>query len=317
MAIEVRALPLPSSTPRPSSLCTAHPALIHPLVLPSLTLAHYLLSAHHFPPPASSAEGVQPLFPTWSTSTLLELGSGTGFLGLACRGTVHRWIYSDLGANLDLVRRNLARNGVEAGRGAMAARGEGRGAKAKESDKNRKGSKKEGEGGPEGWEREVMVEIDWMDYLPSAVDDQDRGRGRGPEQRTRVGRLPIDQRPSIILAVDTLYNPELAIAFAHALTALVQDSTYPSSPSLSDSDPRGPSFQSAGSIVGSEEEERERRRKRDRIAVLVVFELRDPEALEVFLGCMLAQEWRLVRVSFASATGGSGGQNVGWIGWRD
>ncbi|KAK4701185.1 hypothetical protein P7C70_g5051, partial [Phenoliferia sp. Uapishka_3] len=69
----------------------------------SLHLAKYILAQHHFPPP-------QRLFPTWSTGSVLELGSGTGFLGLAIGSTVKSWTFSDQLASLDLLLRNRRKN---------------------------------------------------------------------------------------------------------------------------------------------------------------------------------------------------------------
>lgn len=74
----------------------------------SVHLAQFLLGQHHFPPP-------HPLFPNWAAATVLELGSGSGFLGLALGSTVKRWTYSDQLSSLDLVVKNLRRNGVKDG----------------------------------------------------------------------------------------------------------------------------------------------------------------------------------------------------------
>ncbi|GAA6058709.1 hypothetical protein JCM10212_003397 [Sporobolomyces blumeae] len=50
----------------------------------SLHLATFLLKSYHFPRPPSRARD-RPLLPRLSSSTVLELGSGTGFLGVALR----------------------------------------------------------------------------------------------------------------------------------------------------------------------------------------------------------------------------------------
>ncbi|GAA5847042.1 hypothetical protein JCM5353_005757, partial [Sporobolomyces roseus] len=98
----------------------------------SLHLAKYLLRSHIYPHSSHP-----PLLPNLSTSTILELGSGTGYLGLALRSifssTTTRvppnstsrssstfspptipfeWTFSDQLENLSLVLRNLHANGV-------------------------------------------------------------------------------------------------------------------------------------------------------------------------------------------------------------
>jgi len=76
----------------------------------SLHFAQYFLTAHHFPSPR-----LPPLLPHLPTSRVLELGSGTGFLGLALRQIVGHWTFTDQLASLDLVAKNLDRNGVTGG----------------------------------------------------------------------------------------------------------------------------------------------------------------------------------------------------------
>ncbi|KAM0755388.1 hypothetical protein T439DRAFT_320078 [Meredithblackwellia eburnea MCA 4105] len=73
----------------------------------SLAFAKFLLQQHHFTSPSSER-----LFPSWSTSTILELGSGTGFLGAALYKTTKQWIFTDQLSSLDLLVSNLRRNGI-------------------------------------------------------------------------------------------------------------------------------------------------------------------------------------------------------------
>lgn len=77
----------------------------------------------------------------------------------------------------------------------------------------------------------------------------------------------------IILTVDTLYNPSLSLPLAHTIISMANPETI----------------------------------------VLIVVELREPEAIEIFLTEMISRGWCAVRVGGE----GSGRQDEGkaWIGW--
>ncbi|GAA6025774.1 hypothetical protein JCM11491_001988 [Sporobolomyces phaffii] len=74
----------------------------------SLAVARFVLEAHHFARRANNAV----LLPHLATSTVLELGSGTGFLGIALRGVAKHWTFSDQFDHLALIQRNLRANSI-------------------------------------------------------------------------------------------------------------------------------------------------------------------------------------------------------------
>lgn len=224
--------------------------------------------------------------------TILELGSGTGFLGIALlpllaslhpelaggdagegeeggaggggRGGV-KWIFSDQAANLPLLAKNLRRN-------------EGR---------------LDGNG-----EKEVR-EVDWLAtpasstvVLQGADEEEDATAGAGQVPKTEA---------DIILAADCLYNPSLSLPLARTIHA----HSVPFSARESDTGVRG-----RGTIV------------------VVASELRDEQALREFLaGWLELPGWKIGRVGSewqGEAQGEEGEEEEGlwgrefvvWAGWR-
>ncbi|GAA5923193.1 uncharacterized protein JCM15063_003566 [Sporobolomyces koalae] len=152
----------------------------------SLHLAEYILTLHHFPSPE-----VPCLLPNLSTSSILELGSGTGFLGLALRSifapftpsthpteSAFKWTFSDQLDNLPLILRNLRGNSIS-----------------------------ESEIGDSPAHPYSIVELDWLaesrDYLADRTQ---------PRKSRQPGSFP-----DLILAVDCIYNPALASPLAHTI----------------------------------------------------------------------------------------------------
>ncbi|GAA5908339.1 uncharacterized protein JCM6883_004353 [Sporobolomyces salmoneus] len=80
----------------------------------SLHFAKFFLTSHHFPHPSFPF-----LLPNLSTSSILELGSGTGFLGIVLRSIFakspsdFKWTFSDQLDNLPLILRNLQTNSLD------------------------------------------------------------------------------------------------------------------------------------------------------------------------------------------------------------
>ncbi|GAA5958482.1 hypothetical protein JCM3765_007891 [Sporobolomyces pararoseus] len=173
----------------------------------SLHLAKFLLTNHYFPNPS-----FPPLLPNLSASKILELGSGTGFLGIALRSifqntnlpkppsratqtlcsssssTLPRassfhWTFSDQLENLPLVLRNLKANSVLPS-----------------------------EVGEEAQHSYSILELDWIhesqEYLK---ESQSSNSGGGAT--SRIDR----QFADLILAVDCLYNPSLSAPLAHTI----------------------------------------------------------------------------------------------------
>lgn len=145
-------------------------ALTSPTSRPSLHLAKLLLTQHHFPPST-------PLFPDWSTSTLLELGSGTGFLGLALRGTTAHWTYSDQLVSLSLLVKNLRKNHAPIDDSTTAVR-----------------------------------ELDWV-----VERDEGLRRGATARQRRSSAGQPEAAPPDLIIAADCIYNPALSGPLAYTI----------------------------------------------------------------------------------------------------
>ncbi|GAA5916801.1 hypothetical protein JCM6882_004172 [Rhodosporidiobolus microsporus] len=160
----------------------------------SLHLATYLLTTHHLPSPTSP-----PLFPSLSSSSILELGSGTGFLGLALRSifaslpseaaskgkrrdkstqeegkpSSPSWTFSDQLASLPLVVRNLRANGVDSSPSF------------------------------------AVEELDWL--AESALFLKDRSPLSSSSSSCS------NPPPDLIIAADCIYNPSLSAPLAHTI----------------------------------------------------------------------------------------------------
>ncbi|GAA5826898.1 hypothetical protein JCM11251_002148 [Rhodosporidiobolus azoricus] len=166
----------------------------------SLHLATYLLTTHHFPSPLCP-----PLLPALSTSSVLELGSGTGFLGLALRSifasaptesssatkgkgkAVKRdkgadgrtsWTFSDQLASLPLVMRNLRTNNVDA------------------------------------TPTFAVEELDWL--AESSAWQQNR-QPLASSALSGSSSVEPTVPPDLIIAADCIYNPSLSAPLAHTI----------------------------------------------------------------------------------------------------
>ncbi|GAA5995087.1 uncharacterized protein JCM10292_004532 [Rhodotorula paludigena] len=175
----------------------------------SLNLAQYLLQQHHFPSPACPA-----LLPDLSTSTILELGSGTGFLGVALRSIWQgsssspargRWIFSDQLVNLPLVMRNLRGNGV-----LPAA-----------SDSARTASRRNPSTSGGDVATVEVLELDWLAEAAAwdANSHSLHASGFAPLSSSPSSRRPsaLETPPDLILAVDCIYNPSLSAPLAKTI----------------------------------------------------------------------------------------------------
>ncbi|GAA5894204.1 hypothetical protein JCM5296_004684 [Sporobolomyces johnsonii] len=239
----------------------------------SLHLANYLLRAHHFPHPS-----YPPLLPHLSTSTVLELGSGTGALGLALcsllsssssssssssasprTASTGKWIFTDQLSNLPLVLRNLRANGI-----------------------------RDAQIGDKPSQPFEVVELDWLvesaEWLKSPRPLYSTFSSSEPSHARTQG--PLAAAPSLILAIDCIYNPSLSAPLAHTI--------------LRHSGPE--------------------------TVVLVASELRDEEPLEVFLRVWMEEGggkgWRFARLGWAGEEERMAGrlaeaQYVVWVGWQE
>ncbi|ORY85323.1 hypothetical protein BCR35DRAFT_351648 [Leucosporidium creatinivorum] len=152
------------------------PPLLPSLFLPRSEVTTSLSSSPASPPPPT------PL-------TILELGSGTGFFGLALapllaslsadNPTLGRWIFTDLTANLPLIARNLTRNT----------------SRMKDVPTS-------------------ITELDWIAESALYLSGQHRHR-----------YTPEDPPPSLIIAADCLYNPSLAPPLAHTIARRAGEET--------------------------------------------------------------------------------------------
>jgi hypothetical protein len=279
---------------------------------------------HHFPDPSQDHLA---LLPSLATSTVLELGSGTGFLGIALRDVVlapnsdpervsGRWLFSDQVENLPLVVRNLRANRVinDAEEGAAAAVSKSRGSGS--------GTPARGGTSSQTVRRERRIEVLELDWLAEAVE-WDR------EQRARIHRsggggrggcsdddLADDddelEGPLVLLAVDCIYNPSLSAPLAKTLLRQARRRS-----SASNKARRRALDSAAANDPGT--------------VIVVVSELRDEEALEAFLKSWMEvtrrreeeeEEWTIARLGWDDpderrvAGELASGQFVVWVAWK-
>ncbi|KDQ19016.1 hypothetical protein BOTBODRAFT_28495 [Botryobasidium botryosum FD-172 SS1] len=76
----------------------------------SVHLARLLLTQHHFPPPPPQTPLLAPT--RLSTSHILELGAGTGLLGVLLSPLVARYTITDIAPITPLIKKNLSLNGL-------------------------------------------------------------------------------------------------------------------------------------------------------------------------------------------------------------
>lgn len=270
---------------------------------------------HHFPDPSRPA-----LLPSLPHSTILELGSGTGFLGIALRSLFQdangdgRWLFSDQLENLPLVVRNLRANGVldsGAATGTPAAspsispplsprlkaRSVGAasaGSKTKAGE-HRSGPKADGRSkrGTEPAERVEVLELDWL--AEAAAWDREQLRPPGVRAREADGAALAPAAPLVLLAVDCIYNPSLSAPLVKTILRQAQQRAHPA-----------PSAAEASTLV------------------VVASELRDEEPLEEFLRAWLDAtrgRWTTVRLAWDGETERdragelASGQFAVWVAW--
>ncbi|GAA5980732.1 hypothetical protein JCM10908_001756 [Rhodotorula pacifica] len=276
----------------------------------SLHLAKYLLRSHHFPHASHP-----PLLPALASSTILELGSGTGFLGIALRDVVlnpnpqsetgGRWLFSDQLVNLPLVVRNLRANGeIDAqptspplsasatlskspklkSRTLGTPIAEQRAAASSASSSGKKDKKKR--------ERVEVLELDWL--AEAAEWDREQSRpstdGEHGKENEEEGE---EEGPLVILAVDCIYNPSLSAPLAKTILRQAQV--------------RSAAHRRHGTLV------------------TVASELRDEEPLQEFLQAWIdasGDEWTIARLGWEDeeerrvAGPLATGQFVVWVAWR-
>ncbi|GAA5865483.1 hypothetical protein JCM8547_001260 [Rhodosporidiobolus lusitaniae] len=147
----------------------------------SLHLARYLLTQQHFPHPSHP-----PLLPSLSSSSILELGSGTGFLGLALRSVLSSpsvsWTFTDQLENLPLVVRNLRANGLDPSSSSSSSSG-------------------------------LEIAVEELDWLSESTLFLSPSPTSAPHPPASSSTPP----PDLILAADCLYNPSLSAPLAHTI----------------------------------------------------------------------------------------------------
>ncbi|GAA6004320.1 hypothetical protein JCM10207_000667 [Rhodosporidiobolus poonsookiae] len=161
----------------------------------SLHLATYLLRQHHFPHPSHP-----PLLPLLSSSSILELGSGTGFLGLALCSILSSsppptslspgaaaekpsWTFTDQLANLPLIVRNLRAHGLDPSSASS---------------------------GVEVEELDWMVESSEWEKHPKSVFSLTPSADMDEDEKTA-------RPPALIVAADCIYNPSISAPLAHTI----------------------------------------------------------------------------------------------------
>lgn len=270
------------------------------------------MRSHHFPDPEHP-----PLLPDLARSTILELGSGTGFLGIALRDLVlspplatnpspasaapsGRWLFSDQLANLPLVVRNLRANGVleppssppldatalKSPRPKLRSLPSSDGSSS-QRDSPRSSAVRGGIKRPR--ERVEVLELDWL--AEAAAWDREKARPK-IIARAEIGAESAEAAedgPLMILAVDCIYNPSLSAPLAKTI--------------LRQARVRG---------------------DRQSTVVVVASELRDEDPLEAFLRAWIDEargEWTIARLGWEDEaeqrTAGllASSQYVVWAAW--
>ncbi|KAM0793209.1 hypothetical protein ACM66B_000678 [Microbotryomycetes sp. NB124-2] len=250
----------------------------------SSVFAQYILACNRFPTCAARAF----LPATMTDLTVLELGSGTGGLGILLARLFKHWTFTDQFENLSLIGRNLKHNGLS--HETFDPVGGVGGKKTHKSPTMTKlalpkspPSKAKTKLSPTSHVLALkpstsIRELDWQQVSNKFTSGRDR---LAPNEKDNV------DAPDLIVAVDCLYNPHLSPCLAHTIE----------------------------SVAG-----------RDTV-VIVVSELRDFEPLEQFLDTWLrirrrdsgeGGEWNVVRVKYDDEwrEGIGGRQFATWVGWR-
>ncbi|SGY33643.1 BQ5605_C002g01519 [Microbotryum silenes-dioicae] len=204
----------------------------------SIHLAHHILKDHYFPSPLHP-----PLFPSLSHLRVLELGSGTGFLGCALAPFVGHWTFTDQYESLPLIQRTLSKN--QANDVALMD--------------------------PKRFE---VQELDWVE---EARDSSSNSNSTKPPNELQSRE---DLEPHLIIASDCIYNPSLAKPLARTIA---------------------------------------KRAIKGKTVVLVASELRDQDALEIFLAEWIELDFEVRRLVFdqnSKRRGLGGNEFVVWVGWK-
>ncbi|KDE05408.1 hypothetical protein MVLG_04203 [Microbotryum lychnidis-dioicae p1A1 Lamole] len=204
----------------------------------SIHLAHHILKDHYFPSPLHP-----PLFPSLSHLRVLELGSGTGFLGCALAPFVGHWTFTDQYESLQLIQRTLSKN--QANDVALMD--------------------------PKRFE---VQELDWVE---EARDSSSNSNSTKPPNELQSRE---DLEPHLIIASDCIYNPSLAKPLARTIA---------------------------------------KRAIKGKTVVLVASELRDQDALEIFLAEWIELDFEVRRLVFdqdSKRRGLGGNEFVVWVGWK-
>ncbi|SCZ90591.1 BZ3500_MvSof-1268-A1-R1_Chr1-3g02085 [Microbotryum saponariae] len=213
----------------------------HPPTYPpnSIHLAHHFLKDHYFPSPLHP-----PLFPSLSHLRVLELGSGTGFLGCALAPFFGHWTFTDQFESLALIQRTLNKNQAN-DLALMDPR------------------------------RVEVQELDWVEEAKDSSSNSNSTNYPNESQKNRE-----DLEPHLIIASDCIYNPSLAKPLARTIA---------------------------------------KRAIKGKTVVLVASELRDQDALEIFLAEWIELNFEVRRLVFdqnSKGPGLGGNEFVVWIGWK-
>ncbi|GAA6052644.1 hypothetical protein RTBOTA2_000342 [Rhodotorula toruloides] len=252
----------------------------------SLHLARFLLQQHHFPHPSHP-----PLLPSLSSSTILELGSGTGFLGSALRDIYSpakgkrgekggRWIFSDQLANLPLVVRNLRANGLMEPPNSPTSRtmplpSQRHSTSPTSHSHASRGARQEPA-------RVEVLELDWL-VEAAAWDRHPHSLYSRSPSPSSSAHSPLPSPPDLIFAIDCIYNPSLSAPLAKTI------------------------LRHAGAET----------------VVVVASEVRDEEPLEEFLRAWMGEgegRWRVWRVGWEEREAVRELRErryVVWVGWQE
>ncbi|KAK4054872.1 Ribosomal protein lysine methyltransferase [Microbotryomycetes sp. JL201] len=245
----------------------------------SYLFAQYMLACALFPSCADRA-----ILTRTEKLDVLELGSGTGGLGILLASYFKHWTFTDQYVNLNLIDRNLRHNGlcdVEVQRSKSSSKASKLVLPKSPPLKDKQKLSPTGVAKPLKPSTSIR-ELDWQQASNPVV----RGLVKpvnGPENNYKSD----EKGPDVILAVDCLYNPNLSSCLAHTIDLQAgRDSVVLVVSELRDSEPL-------------------------------------ENFLETWLGIprgdgQQGRGWNVVRVVFDKewVNGIGGNQFVVWVGWR-
>ncbi|KAF9244095.1 hypothetical protein BU15DRAFT_42236 [Melanogaster broomeanus] len=155
----------------------------------SIELSKAVLQQHFFPPES-------PIFDRdmLAECNCLELGSGTGLLGIALATLVRTYTVTDIGALLPLIRKNISLNASERRDDSIGSLGKPK-------------------------FNLTVEELDWI-TLASLPSDTARARYCPVPQMISDSKLESDNAWDLVLAVDCIYNPSLLPALVDSIDAV-------------------------------------------------------------------------------------------------